>query len=379
MKILYLSQYIYPLTTGGVGTHVHEIARRIKRIAGESVDITIIGGNQNKKYIVNYEIEGLKIRAFNSLVEKVKIPGLGTIVDGGLSLKPIILMIREAPDIVHFHGFSGSWLGLLAVLYCGLLRKPLVFTPHYHDIRKYRYHPLFYINRFIIKYSKRIIAVTQIEKDKITKLFNIKTNKVDIVYNGVDSNLLELNCLYDKYVLYVGQGLDKKKGFERALNLFMEIKNTGLYEEWRFIAVGNGVDQEKYKSIIPENIKNSIFLLGSVNRDKLVEFYRTCYMLILPSDYEAFGIVLAEAMACKKPVIAFKVGGVPEAIIDGVTGYTVSNIDEMKEKVIKLMRDKELTVRLGESGSKHVSDNFVWEKSAIKQYKIYEEILACVK
>jgi len=235
---------------------------------------------------------------------------------------------------------------------------------------------LFYINKLIAKSCDMVIVVTKTEKEKMMRLFNIPGSKIEVIYNGLSEDILDQNCKREKFILYVGRGIEERKGVGRSLKLFLDLRREGiLNDEWKFVAAGDGVNSDKYQEMVNKEYEKDVCLMGLVSRKKLIDLYRTCYMLILPSDYEAFGIVLIEAMACRKPVVAFNVGGVSEAIINNKTGYAVCDMKEMKAKVKDLVSNERLAVKMGEAGYEHVKDKFLWSKSAKKQYQCYEKVL----
>ena len=100
-------------------------------------------------------------------------------------------------------------------------------------------------------------------------------------------------------------------------------------------------------------------------------------MFVLPSIQEGQGIVLLEAQASGKPVVAFDVGGINEAVQNGETGLLVErgNIEELADALLKLLTDKGLREKLGVNGRRFVTENFTWDICAQKMLKIYREVL----
>jgi len=98
---------------------------------------------------------------------------------------------------------------------------------------------------------------------------------------------------------------------------------------------------------------------------------------VFPSRYEPFGIVLLEAMASGKPVVASKVGGIPFVVEDGKTGllFERGNVEVLAEKIIMLLRDEELRKRMGEAGRERAKE-FTWDKIAKQTVDLYKEILS---
>ena len=99
--------------------------------------------------------------------------------------------------------------------------------------------------------------------------------------------------------------------------------------------------------------------------------------LILPSNYDAFGLVLAEAMAVGTPVIATRVGGIPYVVKDGETGFLVEpgDVDTLAEKMMLLLEDRELRQRMGRRGKEEAMRRFHPEVVARKTMTVYKEVL----
>jgi glycosyltransferase involved in cell wall biosynthesis len=101
-------------------------------------------------------------------------------------------------------------------------------------------------------------------------------------------------------------------------------------------------------------------------------------MLILPSLYEAIPMVLLEAMAYGKPIVASRVGGIPEFVLDGKNGYLVDprNSDELAEKISRLVEDSELRTRIGSYNTRYVEKKYSLKMMVNKTLEAYERLLS---
>ena len=117
--------------------------------------------------------------------------------------------------------------------------------------------------------------------------------------------------------------------------------------------------------------------LGNVKDDLLSSVYDCCDVFVLPSIQEGQGIVLLEAQASGKPVVAFDVGGVDEAVRNNETGLLVEkgNCDALADGLLKFLLDKSLREKIGAKGREFVMENFTWDISAQKMLKVYLDTL----
>jgi glycosyltransferase involved in cell wall biosynthesis len=136
------------------------------------------------------------------------------------------------------------------------------------------------------------------------------------------------------------------------------------FPELTFVVVGEDHGQgAAYKDVAEElGVGAHVKFLGHVPREELIEAYRACDVFVLPSDYEAFGIVLLEAMACGKPCVATRVGGVSDIVDHGKTGLLVEygNVQALKEALVSLLGDHELRAEIGAAARRSVGERFDW-------------------
>ena len=101
-------------------------------------------------------------------------------------------------------------------------------------------------------------------------------------------------------------------------------------------------------------------------------------VLLLPSEQESFGLAALEAMACEVPVIASKVGGLPEVVTDGETGYlsAVGNVDKMASDAVRLLADKKLRVEMGQRARESAISRYRTDVVIPQYIKFYEDVIA---
>ena len=127
-------------------------------------------------------------------------------------------------------------------------------------------------------------------------------------------------------------------------------------------------------------LTDSVRFIGKVDNNTVVEYLNMIDIFIVPSisSSETFGVAAIEASSCSIPVIASNIGGLPEVVIDGKTGYLVppGDAESIAEKIIKLIEEPSLRQRLGKGGRKCVVDHYEWECCASKHEGIYNDVFS---
>ena len=151
------------------------------------------------------------------------------------------------------------------------------------------------------------------------------------------------------------------------------------YKETKFIIVGEGpLRNQLLRKLEAANLSGNFKFLGNLKEDMLPAVYNCADVFALPSIQEGQGIVLLEAQASAKPVVAFDIGGVNEAVRNGETGLLVKlgSTDKLADAMMKLLSDKALREKMGANGRRFVAENFTWDICAQKMLNVYHEALA---
>ena len=176
------------------------------------------------------------------------------------------------------------------------------------------------------------------------------------------------------YILCLGR-LVKRKGFDLAIKAFSRLSCN--YPDTRLVIAGNGPEFHNLSKLASSlNIENKVIFTGDIQDEAKCSLFENClfYMMpnvAIPGDMEGFGIVFLEAARYKKAVIGGKNGGVPDAVIDNLTGLLIdtnSEITDLTDAIEKLSSNEDLRIRLGNNGYARLMKNFQW--SEISKYFI---------
>jgi glycosyltransferase involved in cell wall biosynthesis len=178
-------------------------------------------------------------------------------------------------------------------------------------------------------------------------------------------------------ILYVGR-LASNKGL---LNLIESVpKVLSQFPKTTFVLVGEdeGLRDKLVNRAAELGISDSVIFTGHItDNDLFMSAFTACDVFVLPSEYEAFGLVLLEAGACKKPCVATKVGGVPEVIEDGKTGLLVDydDVASLANAITLLLEDESKRKQMGKAARESVRNKFTWTKVVDQLEKVYTEVL----
>lgn len=293
--------------------------------------------------------------------------------------------IKPQPDLIHAHFSYPDGYGMMKL--AKRWKVPLVISALGTIERKTAYEGS-YTSRQIIEamsFADKILSVSEDLKLHITNL-GINEEKVHVVPNGVDTAKFKptgkahardlLNLPQDKnIVLFVG-ALRKIKGVDYLIEAAKDFVNTNT--DLFMVGRDDGLRKSLEKRAQELKIADHIRFTGPVDHEKIPLWISASDILVLPSLSEGRPNVVLESLACEVPVVATNVGGIPELMIDGETGYLVPSKDpiEISRKINKLLENKSQRENMGKLGRRSIIQRgLTWEAHAKKTVNIYSELL----
>lgn len=328
MRIALVCPRFYPYT-GGIETHVYEISKRLSK----KFEIDVITTDPSGKLPKYDEIFNVKIKRFKSLAPSDSYY---------FSLDLLKYLNRNSTnyDIIHIHSYH-AFPALFGAL--SKRKNKLVFTPHYHGkghsfFRNLLHYPYKFIGKNIFKKADAIICVSKFERKLILNNFNVENSKIFLIPNGVNLHEFKLNKIHvnstkykdRKIILYVGR-IEKYKGIDYVVKALRYLNREFILE-----IVGKG----KYKSKIVKlarklNLTDRIKFYEDLTKEELIKKYFNADVLVLLSKFEAYGLVIAEALAAGTPCIVPRSSALSEWI-DDVQVFGVENPNDYKELAEKI-------------------------------------------
>ena len=326
------------------------------------------GYNSNVNLIVEKIPASVKLQSDGSLQKSIYLKVLPKI-------KSIIKKIN--PDLIHSH-YASSY-GLLGAL-SGF--KPFIVSVWGNDV--FDFPGKSFVHKQILKYvlrkADRIYSTSKIMADETNRYTN---KKIRIIPFGVDTNIFKsfpAKKIFDEDTLVIGtvKSLSIKYGIEYLLEAFQLIKNNIPEKKIKLFLVGDGILKESLQRKANDlNINDDVLFYGSVPHAKVPEIYNMIDIAVFPSIWESFGVSNLEAAACEVPQVASNIGGFPEIIEDGITGFLVEpkNPVAIAEKVTELINDESLRKKIGKAARKKVIAEFEWDKNVDQMISEYEQIV----
>ncbi|MCS7386495.1 MAG: glycosyltransferase family 4 protein [archaeon GB-1867-005] len=370
MRVLMAIEW-HPLTPGGVQRHVRELSTFLVKLGFEVAILTKLNSRVSGE--LQFDAPIIYVDPAIPIQNPISPPNLG-------SLKRVISDF--SPDIVHaHHAFTPT--PLLTLHVAERFGVPRVLTNHSaagstpsSALTLMSCRGLMFLRYFISK-ANRIISVSKCAASFIENLLGNGAESL-IIPNGVDVHRFHPpeSEPDEQVVLYVGR-LVHRKGVHVLIKAFSRVVRE--VPDAKLLVVGEGYMLPFLKMLVWQfDLNGKVRFLGRVSEDRLPSIYRRSRVVVMPSLYrESFGIVALEAMASGRPIIASAVGGLPEVVCDGASGFLVPPGNEvlLAERIVQLLCDRDLAWRMGMAGREIAVKRYSWERIASLVASVYGEVL----
>ncbi|SJZ42250.1 N-acetyl-alpha-D-glucosaminyl L-malate synthase BshA [Selenihalanaerobacter shriftii] len=293
------------------------------------------------------------------------------------------LVTEEDLDIIHAHyAIPHSLCAYIAKEVKEDSGVKVITTLHGTDITLVGNQSSFEnITRFSIESSDGITAVSNQLQQESIEIFDLTEEKIRTIYNFIDTREhmktepeepLKLTSGEEKIITHISNFRDVKN-IPDVINIFAAINKE---VDSKLLLIGDGPNRHEAKELVAKlNLEDKVHFLGK--QDNIVELLSISDLFLLPSKKESFGLVAIEAMACEVPVIASNTGGIPEVIIDGVTGFLAEpgNVKEMADKGIRLLQNEEMYYEFSQNARHRAVTRFSAERIVDEYEEYYYELL----
>jgi glycosyltransferase involved in cell wall biosynthesis len=304
-------------------------------------------------------------------------------------LSVIPALIRTLRDnrirILHTHRTRPDLLGRVAGRWAGVPVN--VSTMHWVGEWGWRgkalARPVRLLYRLTLPWTQKIVNISAGEM-ALMRAEGIPAGKMTVIYNGVDGEMFlpakpqrdPRDAAGKESPLVVGcvAFLSKRKGVNNLIDAFRQVVDR--CPRARLQIIGDGEERAALLAQIGAlELQRHVELLGA--RPDVSKLMNAFDIAVLPSLWEPFGLVIVEAMACAKPVVATRVGGIPEIVEHGRTGLLVpaATVEPLAQALLSLIENAALRKRLGEAGRQRFVERFDSRTMAANYEALYDSLL----
>ena len=374
------------LNVGGPALHVTYLTRGLTERGYET---TLVAGD------VGRGEESMAFVAEQAEVDVLRLPGLSRelspVRDAVAAWQLARIIRRLAPDIVHTHTAKAGAIGRVATLLALSGRRPVVVhTFHGHVLSGYfgRAGALLFrvIEMVLARATDRLVAVSPEVRDELDALGVAPRRKFSVIRLGIE---LEPRVAFDgdtaevrrrhaipssKFVVGWFGRITAVKRTDDLLTMLTGLRERGV--DAMLLIVGDGHDRGRLEQRAHDlGIARSCLFLGY--QEDVAPWYAVCDAVILTSAHEGTPVTIIEALAAARPVVATRVGGIPDVVDEGETGFLVRQGDThaMAERLEILARDPERRVAMGRAGRARMLERYAVERLVADVDALYRELL----
>ena len=373
------------LNMGGPALHVTYLARGL---ASRGYETTLVAGD------VARGEESMAFVADRAGVEIVPLPGLSRelspVRDAVAAWRVARIIRRVQPDIVHTHTAKAGAVGRVAALLAGTRRPIVVHTFHGHVLRGYfgRAGTLLFraIETALARATDRLVAVSPEVRDELVALRVAPRRKFSVVRLGIEleprvrfeGDAAEVRRRHgigaDKFIVGWFGRMTAVKRTEDLMAMLAGVRERGI--DALLLLVGDGDDRERLEQRAHDlGLARSCLFVGY--QEDVAPWYAICDTVVLTSASEGTPVTIIEALAAGRPVVATRVGGVPDVVDEGETGFLVRPRDThaLAERLEILARNPERRAAMGAAGRERTLTRYAVERLVDDMDELYRELL----
>jgi starch synthase len=387
LRVAVLTREYPPEVYGGAGVHVTQLVEQLVKLV--DVDVQCFGAPR--------ELDG--VRAY----QPWPVIASGRADEAALQAMSVDLPMAagcRGADVAHSHTWYANLGGHLAKLLHGI---PHVMTAHsLEPLRPWKREQLgggyalsLFCERTAVEGADAVIAVSGGMRDDILATYpSVDPDRVVVIHNGIDTDawrptpdggvLARFGIDPERpSVVFVGR-ITRQKGVEHALAAAGSIDPNAQV----VLCAGApdtpeiGAEMRERAAALAARRGGVVWIEEMLPREELTQILTAATVFLCPSVYEPFGLTNLEAMACETAVVASAVGGIPEIVVEDVTGHLVPYVDDheafaaaLAGRVNALVADPERAAAMGRAGRLRAMEHFGWPAVAARTVALYEKVL----
>ena len=391
-KLNLICRWAYPKSCGGIAMHNYFLLKAIKkRIQCETVSFDSL---ENSKFYEKSDIvfTGISPNSYINRMHQLKFAKLkdaSRFISDRYISKCFEKILKNRSGLFEFMDIHSEGYYFLKnnpeKRYFSIIRSHTPFTllKKYFNKSELKGVDTWFSNsseRKIFNWAEHITTPSKDLKNQLTQLFDINSNKINVIPNVIDTGYfkpikIEPSDCFN--ILHVGR-FERAKGVETLVEAFIQLakKYSNIY--LTFIGNARGPSLEICKrKLSKENLNKRVTFKGFITYAELPVHYNKCDIVVVPSEiYESFSYTVAQGMACGKPVIASRLGGISETVNNGKAGilFQPGNFEDLIEKIELLYLHDDNRISIGKKAREHVVNNFSIEVLGPTYIKYYQSL-----
>jgi glycosyltransferase involved in cell wall biosynthesis len=395
MKVLLVTPEYPPLNIGGGGIVYENLSKQLKK---NGHCINVVAGNFSNRKLFG-RVERFPVNSVNvNFVPLLPFPkskkfDLATYTFPTLNgiLYIVKELVRSKNEVIHLHGFFHPIINITAFL-CIVFRKKYILTCHgiakSPEIFRFPSKNLFelYLSTIERTLVRKASALTMVSCFLMTecKSKNLVNKHMIVIPNGPNSSLGKVNpnlisgvekkySLNNKKLIFAIGRISPNKGFQFLIDA-MQIVVAKVPNAVAVIAGSGSYKSSLVDLVNRKGLSNNVKLVGWVNEESKAALYERSEVVVFPSLYEPFGIVILEALMMHKPIVAFNTKSSKETIKKD-TGLLVptGNSKELADAILRIVTDSQLREKLVANTNR--SEILSWEEISNKYVEIYNHVM----
>lgn len=322
-----------------------------------------------------------------SFIEQMQAVGIPTYrISMGADIDPLLVfqityyLIPNYFDLIHTHLFHADIYGSLAARLAGI---PAIISTK-HGFNPWRHQKIYgLLDRLAASQQQQIITVSKAIAEWLVKTEKLPAKKMRVIPNAIEIEDIKPITKYPKELVNLPKpiiGTVSRLLYQKGIHILLDAfaKCREQHPQASLVIVGDGL----YRNQLEEQAKTlgiaeNTHFLGYLQQPRLSAVVSEFDIFAFPTFGEGFGMVLLEAMAVSKPVVASNVMAIPEIVIDGQTGLLVppDNADALAQGLLKLIENPILCQQFGSAGRQRLEQEFTVERMVKKTIAVYDEVL----
>jgi starch synthase len=388
-KIALLTREYPPEVYGGAGTHVEYLTRELRRLT--EVTVQCWGAPRTEPGVTSHQ-------PWDALAQ----PKPESTTLQAISIDLAMAAAVKGADLVHSHTWYANLGGHLSKLMWSI---PHVMTIHsLEPLRPWKAEQLgggyalsLFCERTAILEADAVIAVSRgVREDVLSCYPTVNPDRVQVIHNGIDPEIYRPRLSLETMTRF---GIDPSRPFalfngritrQKGLPLLLTAA-LKLDPQYQVVIVASSPDTPEIAAEVAAlagrvsaERGNLVWIDHFISREDLIHLHSHAAVFVCPSIYEPFGLVILEAMACETPVVASRVGGIPEIVVEGETGYLVdfnpadpdAFTSALAGRLEELLGDAPVAAKMGKAGRERVLQHFGWRAIASQTLQLYDRLLS---